>query len=138
MKTLLRFIFAAVVLSSVVGCTSTWDRADKYRDYVGKQFVTRYDCTLWKMVRHQYDLVPYKLDPVQSTNEPYGKKIAFIPAGTVVTVRDAKVRYSGGDWDFLLAELTLPETKERIVFEEMLGFSSVDPKELLKRWTPLK
>jgi hypothetical protein len=121
----------------LAGCVSIKDRSEKYHAFIGKQFVTRYECVLWKMKRHNFDIVPFTLKPVGSA-VPFGTKIASIPAGTVITVRDAKVSFVGGDWDFILAELHLPGTAEPILFEEMIGFSSVDPNEILKRWSPLQ
>jgi len=133
-----RLRLALLIVFLIAGCASTWDRSEKYREYVGKQFVTRYDCDLWKMDRHQYGVVAYVLEPAGSSVEPFGKKVAFIPVGSVVTVRSAVVRYSGGDWDYLIGELVLPQSKETVVFEKLLGFSSVDTKEVLKHLAPAK
>jgi hypothetical protein len=121
----------------IAGCASIQDRSDKYRSIIGQQFVARYDGKLCKMKRGHYDIVPYRFSVVEGV-DPYGKEVAIIPAGTVVTVLDAKVSYIGGDWDFVIAELRLPGTNTRVVFEEMLGFSSVDPSEFFKLYAPLK
>lgn len=122
----------------LAGCASVHDRSDKYRELIGKQFKTRYELKLCKMKRHNYDVVPYELSPMGSSGDPAATVVAIIPAGTVITVKDAKVSYIGGDWDFIIAEIENPITRQKILFEEMLGFSSVDPKEFFKRFAPLE
>lgn len=89
------------------------------------------------MARHEYDLVPYTLQNAKADLGRAGKKVAFVPAGTVLTVKEAKRRYSSGDWDFLIAEITVPETGKKYLFEELLGFSSSTPADVQKRWLPI-
>ncbi|MBI2513593.1 MAG: hypothetical protein HYV96_16635 [Opitutae bacterium] len=133
MKTAAILIFWFLVGCIFAGCASIQDRSAKYQHLIGKQFATRYELKLCKMKRHNYDVVPYHLDLVGNEN-PAAKFVATIPAGTVITVRDAKVSYIGGDWDFIIAEITNPVTGENILVEEMLGFSSVDPDQFFKRF----
>lgn len=123
-------------MAFVAGCVSIKDRSEKYQAFIGQRFVTRFDRKLCKMRYGTYDIVPYRFSVVNG-DDPDGKEVATIPAGTVVTVIDAKVSYIGGDWDFLIAELRLPGTNAKIVFEELLGFSSVDPNEFFKSYAPL-
>jgi hypothetical protein len=118
------------------GCASIKDRSAKYGHLIGKQFATRYELTLCKMKPHNYDIVPYTL--TNNSGDPAATVVATIPAGTVITVRDAKVSYVGGDWDFIIAEIRRPDTQEMILYEDMLGFSSVDPSEFFKRYVPLE
>jgi hypothetical protein len=138
----MRLILCFLVAALLVGCTSTFDIADKYHDVVGRKFRTRRDGYLNQMTRFEYDIAPYTLSPSRAKDDPavYKKEIAFIPAGTLLTVVAAKRRYAGGDWDFLLVEVELPGTTKKIRFEEMLGFSSFDPRDVDKRWIrePLK
>lgn len=125
-----------VIGAQFVGCASIEDRSDKYRDLIGKQFATRYELKLCRMRRHNYDVVPYML--TNNSGDPAATIVASIPAGTVITVKDAKVSYLGGDWDFIIAEIVRPDTRETILYEDMLGFSSVDPSEFFKRYEPIK
>jgi hypothetical protein len=118
------------------GCASVDDRSEKYRHLIGKQFTTRYEMKLCKMKRHNYDVVPYTL--TANEGDPAAKVLATIPAGTIITVRDAKVSYIGGDWDIIIAEIERPDTLETVVYEDMLGFSSIDPSEFFKRYASLK
>jgi len=67
----------------------------------------RYEMALWKMKWNQYDIVPYSFEPTESDLGRFGKKIAIVPAGTIVTVKNAKVSYVGGDWDYLVGEFQL-------------------------------
>lgn len=137
MKSVALLLLGATATLVFAGCASIKDRSEKYRDVIGKRFEMRYEMALWKMRRHEYEIVPYRFESTKSELGSLGTKIAVIPAGTIVTVKDAKVSYVGGDWDFLLAEFKLPNTGETIQFEWMLGFSSVDPREIYKRWTPV-
>jgi hypothetical protein len=120
----------------LAGCASIEDRSDKYRHLIGKRFATRYDLKLCKMKRHNFDVVPYTL--TNNSGDPAATFIASIPAGTVITVTDAKVSYVGGDWDFIIAEIERPDTREKVLYEDMLGFSSVDPSEFFKRYKPVE
>ncbi|MBX3739182.1 MAG: hypothetical protein KF715_21015 [Candidatus Didemnitutus sp.] len=129
-------LFSLVIGTLFVGCASIEDRSHKYRDLIGKQFATRYDLKLCKMKRHNYDVVPYKLTNI--SGDPAATIVASIPAGTVITVKDAKVSYVGGDWDFIIAEIVNPDTREKILYEDMLGFSSVDPSEFFKRYQTIQ
>jgi hypothetical protein len=128
-------IFVALWLS---GCASTWDLSAKYQSVVGKQFRTIDEGWIWEMTRHEYDLVPYTLQSAKADLGRAGRRIAFVPAGTVLTVKEAKRRYSGGDWDILIAEIELPATGKKYLFEELLGFSSATPADVDKHWLPVK
>ncbi|MDP3071049.1 MAG: hypothetical protein Q8N18_12215 [Opitutaceae bacterium] len=135
---MMRFITIALVVCFVSGCASTWDRADKYREYVGKEFVARYDFEVWKMNSNESHLVSHAFKPVGTKAPSIGSKVALIPAGTPVKVIAAKLRYSGGDWDFLLCEVKIPGTTKSVIFENMIGFSSVDPREVAKWLAPAR
>ena len=130
--TLLVWLLAVGLLA---GCASTWDRSEKYQHLIGKQFATRYELKLCKMKRHNYDVAPYRL--TGNSGDPAATVLVTIPAGTVITVKDAKVSYVGGDWDFIIAEIQRPDTGEKVIYEDMLGFSSVDPSEFFKRYKPV-
>ena len=129
-------LLSLVIGSLFAGCASIEDRSDKYRHLIGRQFATRYETKLCKMKRHNYDVVPYTL--TNNSGDPTATIVASIPAGTVITVKDAKVSYVGGDWDFIIAEIERPDTHEIILYEDMLGFSSVDPSEFFKRYKPIE
>jgi hypothetical protein len=128
-----QLLTSLLIVSLLLGCTMIYDVSDKYRDVVGHQFATRSDCYLNRQASHQYDVEPYRLDHTKR-DDNLSKSIAFIPAGTVLTVIAAKRSNIGGDWDLLIAELELPNTGKKIRFEELLGFSSFDPSEVDKRW----
>src|SRR4051812_48820276 len=131
-----RVILPVIVALWLSGCASTWDLSAKYQSVIGKQFRTIDDGWIWEMARHEYDLVPYTLQSAQADLGPAGIRVAFVPAGTVLTVKEAKRRYSGGEWDILIAEIKAPGTGKKYLFEELLGFSSATPTGVEKRWLP--
>lgn len=131
MKVTTLLILMAIGLA---GCASTWDLSEKYRSVVGTEYETRSDSYVWKMARHEYDLAPFTLQDPKADLGRAGTRLDFIPAGTRLKVLSAKRRYAGGDWDYLVAEIRVPSSGRKYVFEQLLGFSNYDPQQIDKLW----
>jgi hypothetical protein len=131
----IRVVLSAIAMVLLASCATTYDLPEKYAGVIGKQYRTRSDAYIWMLSSHQYEFVPYQL----STSEGYkSTRLEFIPAGTIITVKAAKRSYTGGDWDYLVAEVRAPKSGTVYTFEKLLGFSTYFPGDIGKLWEPVE